>query len=115
MSGAYYSILNVGVPAAADLDAARFVGFDGNYPSPGGVALGVTRSSVTTGERVPVDVVGFVPVIAGGPLSPGDPVEAGPDGKAVIQTSGQLCGRVMPEFSAAGDGDSIQILLTVTS
>lgn len=97
------SVLNLTVLAAATLAASRFVTALGAYPSAGGSAHGVTRSSGVSGDLLPVDVMGTAEVEAGGTVTAGSAVMVDNTGRVVDQTSTNVkVGRALTGATAAG-------------
>lgn len=103
------SILTLAVIAAATLAAERFVGADGNYPSAGDAAFGVTNTGGAAGERVPVDVMGTSIATAGDEIEDDELLQIGTEGKLVPQTTGVAVAKALQAASA--DGDRIEVLL----
>lgn len=81
------SVLCLTRTAAATLAANRFVEADGTYPTAGGPALGVTRTSAVSGDLIPVDVLGTVAVEAGGTVTANSPVKVDASGRVVTHDS----------------------------
>lgn len=103
------SILTLAVIASAAIAAERFIGADGNYPTAGGAAFGVTNTSGANGDRVPVDVMGTSIATAGDVIDEDDLLQVGTDGKLVPQTTGVAVAKAMQ--AAGADGDRIEVLL----
>jgi len=100
----------IAVTAAADVAGQRFIAYNGNYPSAGELALGVSKLSTSSGQQVPVQVTGVVEVLAGGAIAVGGPVKVTTSGKALAQGgTGVIVGRALT--ASNGDGESIQVLL----
>lgn len=98
------SLLCLTRTAAATLAACRFVEADGTYPSAGGPALGVTRSSAVTGDLIPVDVLGTVPVEAGAAISANAVLKVDASGRVVAHDSTNTkVGIALTSAAAAGD------------
>lgn len=105
------ALLTLTVAAAGALAANRFVEQDGSYPSAGGSAFGVTRSSAgAAGDLVPVDVLGTAVVELGADVAKDALVMANATGLAVPSTSGGkvTLGRAL---EAGVNGGFIEILL----
>lgn len=103
------SVLCLTRTAAATLAANRFVEADGTYPSAGGTALGVTRTSAESGDLIPVDVLGTAPVEAGGAVAVG-PVKVDATGRVVTHDSTNV--KVGIALSAATTaGQLVEVLL----
>lgn len=75
-------ILTGSIAAAAALAANRFVGADGNYASANGNAIGVTVEACSSGDMIPIDMLGIVLVCASGAISAGADVAVDTNGKA---------------------------------
>ena len=103
-------ILTETLTMAADIAKNRFIGFDGNYPTGGTAAFGITHFDTATGEQAAVSTLGVYPVEAGGVFAVGDGVEVGTDGKAVVQSVGIAVGRARQEATAAGQIADVYIL-----
>lgn len=107
------SVLCLTRTAAATLAANRFVEVDGTYPTAGGAALGVTRSSAESGDLIPVDVLGTTQVEAGGPVAVG-PVKADATGRALTHDSTNVkVGIALSSATAAGQ--MVEVLLLPTA
>lgn len=97
------SILCLTRTAAATLAAMRFVEADGTYPAAGGAALGVTRTDAVSGDLIPVDVLGTVPVIAGGAVAINQPVKVDAQGRVLTHDSTNVkVGVALTAATAAG-------------
>jgi hypothetical protein len=107
------SILTLTLKAGAALAANRFVESDGTYPTAGGTALGVTRTSAgAIGDLVPIDVMGTANAEAGGAVSVGDELQVDNAGKVVERTTGVCVGVAL---TAGGDGSLVEVLLHLNS
>ncbi|MBS3945629.1 MAG: DUF2190 family protein, partial [Melioribacter sp.] len=82
--------------------------FNGNLPSAGAVCLGVSNADSSTGDQMPVTVIGIAIVTVAATIAVGDPVETDASGKAVPKTSSALAGYALDPGVAS---DSIQIIL----
>lgn len=112
MSKANIALLTLTAIASAAVVACRFVTVAGAYPAAGGLPLGVTRSDGSSGDPIPVDVLGTAIVEAGAAINSDVAVMVTATGK-VIPHDGDgdkhAVGRSLE--SAAGDGSFIEILL----
>ena len=104
------ALLTLTLRAIAALSAERFVTVDGNVPTAGGHAIGVTTTGAADGDLVAADIVGTTVVEAGGVIASGQGVECGADGKAVALATGMALGTALS--AATADGDRIEVLLT---
>lgn len=102
------SLLTLSVVAAATLTANRFVTATGAVPSNKGNTLGVLRTGGSSGDLVPVDVVGTAMVEASASISAGAALNTTATGLAVTHTDGVIVGRALTGGSA---GDLIEVLL----
>jgi hypothetical protein len=101
-------VLITSITAAANIPKNLFVGFNGNLPSAGAVCFGVANADSSTGEQMPVTVIGIAIVTVAATIAVGDPVETDATGKAVPKTTGALAGYALDPGVA---GDSIRIIL----
>lgn len=97
------------VTAAAAITAGRAVTAAGAVASAAGNALGIAQTDGSTGDLVPVNVLGTAVATAGAAITAGAAVEVGSSGKVVTKSSGVTIGRALT--AAAADGDQVEILL----
>ena len=105
MSSGKISILTLTVMAAGALAADRFVTQAGAYPTAGGKAFGVTRSSAAVaGDLLPVDGMGTTFVEAGAAITLDADLMVDATGRVVPLTVGGKVpvARAMEAASAAG-------------
>jgi hypothetical protein len=97
------------IVATAALAAHRFVAYDGGYATTAGGAkdaVGVTESAAEIGQAVSA-VTGYTYLVeAEGALAAFDFVKPGTDGKAIVGTVADNCGRAL---SAAADGELVEV------
>ena len=112
MSSGNISLLTLTVTAAGILAANRFVTQAGGYPSAGGAAYGVTRTSAAAeGDLVPVDVMGTAIVEVGtGGVSKDAALMVDATGR-VVTLSGYEKTPVARAMGAASEGGFIEVLL----
>jgi len=104
--------------AAANLAAARFIGYDGNYATgAGGVhdAQGVSEAPAPLGYALPCITHYSALVEASEPIALGDWVTVASDGsgRAAVGSSANHCGRALGQASAAGQLLEVQVLAHV--
>ncbi|GMU44161.1 MAG: DUF2190 family protein [Xanthomonadales bacterium] len=95
-------LLTLTIAATATLTANRFVTVGGAVCGAAGDALGVARTSASSGDQVPVDVAGTAVVEAGGTIAAGQYVQSDADGKAVAASASAIKTAVIAG-GAAGD------------
>lgn len=116
MSKANISVMTLTVTAAANVAENRFVKTDGTYATAGGLPLGVTRCDASTGESIPVDVLGTTVVEAGAAIALDAVLMIMANGKVVTHDGDgdkHAVGRALE--AASGDGRCIEILLIPAS
>lgn len=87
MAKAYKPGVVESILAAADLEANRFIGFDGNLCGANAKALGVSETSTKQGQYCPVIVTGIALVESGGAVSAGAAVASDAAGRAVAASN----------------------------
>jgi hypothetical protein len=103
-------ILTLTVTAAGTISANRFVTPAGAQAGADANTLGVSRTAATSGQNLPVDVLGTAVVEAGAAIAAGATIETDANGKAVTWTTSGP--KVALALQAAGaDGDFIEVLL----
>lgn len=93
------------VIATATIAACRFIGFNGAHATSAGGAAdsqGVSETDAAVGQAVSVITGYTAPVEAGGAFAQFDFVKADANGKAVVGTATDYCGRAMEASSGAG-------------
>lgn len=105
------STLTLTVLAAGALAACRFVTQAGAYPAAGAKAFGVTRSSATIGDLVPVDVQGTAIVEAGAAVTLDADLMVDATGRVVPLTVGTKYPVARAMQAASDAGDLIEVLL----
>lgn len=99
--------------ALTALAAARFVAYDGGYPSIAGGAKdvqGVTEYAAEAGDAVSVTTGYSALVEAGEAIAFGGLVKTDATGKAVPGTATDHCGRALGAATAAGQLIEVQVL-----
>lgn len=110
------ALLTLTVAAAGALAAARFVEQDGTYPSAGGQAFGVTRTSAdAAGDLVPVDVLGTAIVEAGDAVTKDTHLMVDATGRVVPLTVGSKHCVAKAMQAATAEGQLIEVLLVPTT
>ena len=92
--------------AAADIAAHRLVTVAGDHPTPGGLALGVSRCATPAGARGLLDLLGIVPVETAGAFGTDAPLMAAASGKVIAHDGGgthHAIGRSCSPSAQAGD------------
>lgn len=97
------------VRASGAVTGRRFVKHDGAQAVLNAEAYGVARHDVADTEPVAIDVIGVVPVEAGGVIALGAEVQADASGKAIALAAGVSLGRAVEASTA--DGDIVRIHL----
>ncbi|WP_046983764.1 capsid cement protein [Delftia tsuruhatensis] len=106
------STLTLTVVANAAVSAERFVTQAGSYPTAGGVAFGVTRTSAAqAGDLLPVDVQGTSIVEAGAAISLDAALMVDAQGRVVPLTVGSKSPVARALGAAAGAGERVEVLL----
>lgn len=105
-----YAIYTRTLVAAAALEANRFITLAGGYPSAGGAAFGVTRTSAGQGDLVAADVLGTTHVEASAAINADAVISVTANGRAATSTPGDIpAGRALE--AAANEGDIIEVML----
>ena len=110
----YNPIGKVGIKAASDIEAHRFVTAAGATAGADANAVGVSEYFMPTGETYGVIVAGTALLELGGTVAVGDHIKADANGKGVkaTLTSGALVESVNALALQAGDaGDVIEVLI----
>lgn len=98
--------------ATAAIAGARFVAYDGGYPSVAGGAKdcqGVTENAADIGEAVSV-ITGYSALVeAEAAITFGALVKVGTDGMAVTGTAADHCGRALGAATQAGQLIEVQL------
>lgn len=103
-------VLAISVDASEDLTAHRFVGFSGGVCDFDAKALGVVDLNWLTGDKVPVTVLGVMPIEAGEAVDIGAEITSDGTGKAITATiDSKINGYALEASTAAGD--FIRVLL----
>lgn len=102
-------ILTLTVVAAADVNACRAIGLDGNYASAGGHMHGVSATNGYTGDNLAVDVAGTSLLEASAAVSADELVEITASGKFAPVDTGKAVARAVTP--AGADGDVFEALL----
>jgi hypothetical protein len=105
-------VLAISVDATEDLTAHRFVGFSGEVCDFDAKALGVVDLDWLSGDKVPVTVLGVMPVEAGEAIDIGAEVSSDGNGKALTAVLGSKVNGLALEAATAA-GDFIRVLLKV--
>lgn len=109
MSTPSNALLCITRTASATLSALRFVTAAGGYPTAGGTALGVTRTSAVNGDLIPVDVLGTTVVESGGAVAVG-PVKVDATGRVLTHDATNVkVGLALNAVAAAGQ--QVEVLL----
>lgn len=108
-SNSKIAVLTLSVVAAANLEANRAVGQNGNYASQGDHCLGMTDSAGAIGENTAVDVLGTSYATSGAAITVDQLLQVGTDGKLIPKASGKAVARAMS--AASGADETIDILL----
>lgn len=102
----------VTVVATADVQANRFIAYDGGYPNNDGGAKdaqGVSESSAQVRDAVCV-VTGYSYLVeASEPIAFGALVKPGADGRAMVGSADDNCGRAMGAAGSAGRLFEVQL------
>lgn len=107
-------LLTFTVTAAAVVAADRFITGAGLVPAAGGLPVGVTRCSGTSGDRIPVDALGTAIVTAGAAIALDAVIAVGTDGKAVTHDGdGDKYAVGRARTAATGDGDTLEVWLLI--
>lgn len=110
MSKQSYPVLTLTILAATTIIANRFFQADG---TPAGVqenAIGVSRTAGSSGDAIPVDVLGTAIVEAGGTVTAGGTVQSDSTGRAVDWTSGGAKIAIALQGTTTA-GDFVEVLL----
>lgn len=110
MSQQSYPVLTLTVAATGTIAAQRFVTKAGAQAGADANTLGVTRVAASSGDKIPVDVLGTAVVEAGAAVTAGDTIKADSSGRAITWvTSGAKVGLALEAAGAAGN--FIEVLL----
>ncbi len=102
-------ILITTISSSAEIEKNLFIGFDGNLCAEGAKSFGISNTSASIAEQLPVCVSGIALVLAGAPITAGDAVEADSNAKAITLDSGELNGYALDTANEADE--LIRILL----
>lgn len=105
----FFPLLPLSRIAAGAITAERFVTPTGTQAGAAVNTLGVARSDATTGQVLPVDVLGTAIVTAGGAIADGALIETDATGRAVTRSAGPIVARALQAAAAAGA--RIEVLL----
>ena len=104
-------ILRHPVVLAAEAQAKTLLELDGTPPSIGELAFPLYTDGAS-GELVSVTLLGIVPAIAGGAITPGDKVMAsGVEGKCIVLAGASRTQVGWAMTAAAADGDEFLLLV----
>jgi hypothetical protein len=110
MSAQSVALLTLSLALSGNAAAHRFVTPAGAQADADDNTLGVARTAGTTGETIPVDVLGTAVVEAGADFAAGATLKADADGKAIPwDTSGAKVAIALQAAGAAGD--LVEVLL----
>ncbi len=78
--------------ATSDVEEARFIGYDGDYPSAGELAAGVSEYSVEDGNAISLFYRGIarIEIPESQNITKGDEIAAGTNGVGVEATTGDI-------------------------
>lgn len=111
-----YVLLSLSVMAAAAISADRFIGQDGNYPAPGGKAIGSATCDGVAGDLLPVDVMGVSQATAGAAFAKDVPLMVGVSGKLVAHDGATGSIAVARSLEAATAVDQVvEVLLCINA
>lgn len=105
------SFLHIDLIASANLQPHRLVTQSGEYPAPGGLAFGITRTAMAERELGPVDVYAFTKAEAGAAFSKDVPLMAGADGTVVAHDGDGSNFPIGRSMSDAQAGEVVRIWL----
>ena len=105
------SLLALPVKAAATLTANRGITALGTVPAAGASILGVTRTSATSGDTVPVDVIGTTEVEVGGTITAGGPLMVDNQGRFLDHTSTNVKVGKALDVGSTVVGSTLEVLL----
>lgn len=95
--------LTITIPATGTIVANRFVTKAGAQTGADGYALGVALTGASSGDKVPIDVLGTVTVESGAAITAGDTLKVDSSGRAITwATSGAKVGIALEAATAAG-------------
>jgi len=99
----YKPILMDSIKAAVDIEKQRFIGFDGNYCSEAGKALGVSDVEIEQGQFAPVAINGILLVKTAGAITAGSKIASDANGFAVAYTTGEINGYSLDDAENSGE------------
>lgn len=103
-------LLPITMTASGAVTAERFVTAAGAQVGTAGVAaIGVSRATAASGEKMTVDTYGTAIIESGGSISLGAAVKSGADGRALTYDTGVKAGIALQ--ASTGAGQRIEILL----
>lgn len=106
------ALLTLTVTAAATLSANRGVTTAGAVPAAAARIAGVTRTSGSSGDLVPIDVLGTTVMESGAAIAVGARVEVDNQGRAITLAAGVCVGAMAPGQAAVGAaGALVEIVL----
>lgn len=103
MAATYVDLLSIGVTAGSALAQYQPVQASGAAATAAGNAVGFTKVSCASGDRVPVQVAGVALAVAGAAITAGALVEVGSTVTQVVtKSAGIAIGRALEAATAAG-------------
>lgn len=108
MPASNIEILTIGVTAGATITQYQAVTAAGAVATAAGNAVGFATTGASSGQRVPVTVLGTAIATAGAAITAGAAVEVGTAGKVVTKSAGIAIGRALT--AAGADGDTVEVL-----
>lgn len=109
MAGSSKAELLLTVIATGTLTRRRGVTIAGATVAAAATALGIAQTDGSTGDAVPVNVLGTAVAEAGAAIAAGAALEYDASGRVVTKSAGVTIGRALAAAGAAGD--DVEILL----
>jgi hypothetical protein len=116
MSKSNIALLTLSVLASAAVTNGRAITQAGAHAAAGGLAIGITRSDGTSGDMVPVDVMGTAIAEAGAAFDKDVALMVGTNGKLIAHDGDGDKHAVARSIDAAtADGSRVEVLLVPTT
>lgn len=81
-----FSLFTSSIAATATIVGNRFIDAGGTQSAATSHPIGVARSAATSGQQVPVDMIGSTQLVVGGAVAAGQELVADANGKAIAYT-----------------------------
>lgn len=111
MSKQQNPVLAISITAIGAIAEYRFVTPAGVQAGAGVNTIGVSQYAVADTDVVAATIIGTAIIETGGAIDAGGLVESDASGRAIAKSTGVAVARALPDQSAAGAGEFIEVLL----